>query len=140
MKYSLTKNKSVAFDDTEKPRIIDGLEIKEHKSLGKVDLSKMKLFLSEGQRTGWIKKTELKKLLAGKKALNANVLDYLLEHQELIPQEWRGKWVLFWGTIYRNSDGDLFVRYLHWNGAEWDWNYHWLDDDFNAAYPAALAS
>jgi len=140
MKYSLTKNKSVIFDDTEKPKIIDGLEIKEHKSLGKVDLSKMKLFLSGEQRAGYIDGNKLKKLLAGKKALNANVLDYLLAHPKLIPQEWEGKAVLFWGTIYRHSDGYLYVRYLYWDGAKWSWDYFWLGNNFVADSPAALAS
>ena len=72
--------------------------------------------------------------------MNANILDYLLAHPELIPEEWKGKYIFFWGTIYRLSDGRLCVRYLIWNGSEWDWSYDWLDDDFNSDSPAALAS
>jgi hypothetical protein len=40
----------------------------------------------------------------------------------------------------RNSDGYLNVRYLNWNGSKWNWNYNWLDNDFNSDNPAALAT
>jgi hypothetical protein len=40
-------------------------------------------------------------------------------------------------THKRNFDGNLVVRYLNWNG-EWDWNYNWLDNDFNDNNPAVL--
>ena len=41
----------------------------------------------------------------------------------------------------RNSDGNLYVRYLYWNGDRWNWNYNWLDNDWNADNPsAALAT
>jgi len=43
------------------------------------------------------------------------------------------------GMIYiRNSDGNLYVRYLNWNGDQWNWNYNWLDNDFNSSNPAIL--
>jgi hypothetical protein len=38
----------------------------------------------------------------------------------------------------RNSDGNLYVRYLNWDGKQWNWNYNWLDNDFNGNNPAAL--
>ena len=47
--------------------------------------------------------------------LNANALDFLLEHQDLIPMFCRNIELHFWGTIYRETKGDRFVRYLHWN-------------------------
>jgi hypothetical protein len=40
----------------------------------------------------------------------------------------------------RNSDGNLYVRYLNWHGSKWNWNYNWLDNDFNSDNPAALAT
>ena len=40
----------------------------------------------------------------------------------------------------RNSDGNLYVRYLYWNGDRWNWNYNWLDNDFNDNNPAALSA
>ena len=38
----------------------------------------------------------------------------------------------------RNADGDLYVRYLYWNGDTWNWNYNWLDNDWNEHNPALL--
>ncbi|HEY4477351.1 MAG TPA: hypothetical protein VJB56_01875 [Candidatus Paceibacterota bacterium] len=70
--------------------------------------------------------------------LNANVLDYLLAHPDFIPEWWKGKAVFFWGTIYRNSYGNLCVRYLCFYGDRWDWNYDWLGIDWNVSYPADL--
>ena len=72
--------------------------------------------------------------------MNANVLDYLLAHPELIPEDWKNKYVFFWGTIYRYSSGGLCVRYLCWNGSKWRWDGNWLAHDFYSAYPAVLAS
>jgi len=38
---------------------------------------------------------------------------------------------------HRNRDGNLYVRYLYWNGDRWDWNDNWLDNDWNSDNPAA---
>ncbi|AKM84665.1 MAG: hypothetical protein VE98_C0001G0208 [candidate division Kazan bacterium GW2011_GWA1_50_15] len=40
--------------------------------------------------------------------------------------------------INRNSDGNLNVRYLNWNDGRWNWNYNWLDNDWNSNNPAAV--
>lgn len=52
--------------------------------------------------------------LKDKPVLNACVLDYLLDHKDLIPKSWMGKAILFWGTIYRVPTGDLYIRKLGW--------------------------
>jgi hypothetical protein len=31
----------------------------------------------------------------------------------------------------RNSDGNLYAPYLNWNDGKWNWNYNWLDNDWN---------
>ncbi len=41
---------------------------------------------------------------------------------------------------YRNRDGNLYVRYLYWNGDRWNWNYNYLDNDWNDNNPAACAT
>ena len=43
-------------------------------------------------------------------------------------------------STIRDSNGNLYVRYLNWNGKAWNWNYNWLDNDWNANNPVALAS
>lgn len=111
------------------PFIPDGWKVEEHQKGGqfKFDASQIELFLAEGQQNGKaLEGNKLRKELAGKPVLNANLLDYLLAHPHLIPEEWKGKYVFFWGTIYRDSDGYLCVRCLRWNGDRWDWDYHWL--------------
>lgn len=40
--------------------------------------------------------------------------------------------------MHRNSDGNLYVRYLYWNDDQWNWSYNWLDNDWNADNPAAM--
>ena len=124
------------------PFIPKGLSVEEHKKGGffKFDLAKISLYLSKKQEKGSIGGHDLRKKLSGKPVMNANVLDYLLAHPELIPESWKDKAIFFWGTIYRYSDGLLFVRYLYWYGSEWLWNYFWLDSDFNSNSPAVLAS
>ena len=124
------------------PFIPNGWSVEEHKKGGlfKFDPSKISFYLSKKQKKGTISGHDLHKELANKPVMNANVLDYLLAHPELIPEEWKGKYIFFWGTIYRLSDGDLYVRYLDWLGSQWFWNYHWLDNAFNSVNPAALAS
>ena len=49
--------------------------------------------------------------------------------------------MVVWVALYanRNSDRNLYVRYLYWNGKSWNWNYNWLDNDFNSNNPAAVA-
>jgi hypothetical protein len=123
------------------PFIPDGWKVEEHRKGGvfKWDASQVQLYLDPGQQDGkWIEGNKLRKLLAGKPVFSATVLDYLLAHLELIPENWKGKYVFFWGTIYRHSDGSLYVRYLCWDDGRWYWGFSWLGLDFYGSYPAAL--
>jgi len=125
------------------PFVPDGWKVEKHCKAGqwKWEIEKVMLYLSERQKEGKsIEGNKLRKELEKMLALNANVLDYLLkpENQHLIPEEWKGKAVFFWGTIYRRSDGYLYVRYLNWGGEQWNWYYYWLDNDFSGSDPAAL--
>lgn len=40
----------------------------------------------------------------------------------------------------RNPNGNLYVRYLYFNDGRWNWNYNWLDNDWNGNNPAALCA
>jgi hypothetical protein len=99
----------------------------------------MKLHLEPEQEKGYLRGEVLAKCLK-EKALNGNHLDYLLKHTELIPDEWKANWVYFWGTIYRNAGGGIFVRCLDWDGDRWNWNYGWFDDDWDGDDPAAVSA
>jgi len=52
--------------------------------------------------------------------------EYLLEHQESIPKELRGKNLVFPGTVWLGSDDDRFVPYLRWLGGRWYLSFRWL--------------
>ena len=125
------------------PYVPDGWSVEEHQKGGVIewDVAKVMLHLDEGQKDGKvIEGHKLRKKLAKLSPYNANMLDFLLkeENQHLIPEEWKGKVVFFWGTIYRHSDGSLYVRYLYWNGDRWDWSYSWLGNDWDSDYPALV--
>lgn len=115
------------------PFVPKGWEVEEHHKTGRLlelDVSKIQLYLSEEQRKGEvIKGNELRKKLteADRLVLNACVLDYLLIHQELIPDDWKEKRIFFFGTIYRGGiHGSLRVRCFRWAINKWIWDYEWL--------------
>ncbi len=80
----------------------------------KWDASKVQLFLHEKQQGGSIEGEKLRKELANMRVCNSNMEDYLLGNQHLIPEEWKGKVICFWGTIYRYSDGHLWVHCIYY--------------------------
>ena len=44
------------------------------------------------------------------------------------------------GILYdlRNPNGNRYVLYLYWNDGKWQWNYNWLENDWNANNLSAL--
>lgn len=123
------------------PFVPDGWTVESHAKGGQIvfDRTKIKLYLSKAQEKGkTVEGNKLRKELVGQPVLNANVLDYMLAHSELIPDEWKDKAIFFWGTIYRSSGGRLCVRYLRWIGGGWYWRDYWLDRAWDADYPAAV--
>lgn len=124
----------------EKPLIpYVGWTIGEDNSTTSFDPNDLVLHVEPEQKKGTITGTVLRERMKGK-GVSAAILDYLLKHTKLIPEEWKGKYVFFWGTIYRNSDGNLYVRYLYWNDSRWNWGYDWLARGFYGNCPAALSA
>lgn len=124
-----------------KPFIPDELEVEEHRKGGQMEWSAGRTlpYLSELQKKGkCIRGDKLREELRNMHPYNANILDYLLAHVELIPEEWKGKIMFFWGTIYRGPVGHLYVRYLYWEGGQWRGHYRWLGHDFHSSSPAVL--
>lgn len=58
--------------------------------------------------------------------------EYLLEHQEEIPHDWRGKYFIFPATELRYSDGCRCVPYLYWDDGRWLLGFRWHDDKFGS--------
>jgi hypothetical protein len=121
--------------------IPDGWTVVEHRKGGqwKWDPREVQLHLATRQQQGKvIQGRDLRKELKDKPVFSVNVLNYLRAHPELIPDDWKGKAVFFWGTIYRDRGGDLYVRYLYWDGDRWGWDCHWLDYGWSSDDPAAV--
>ncbi|MEK9170131.1 MAG: hypothetical protein AAB674_00600 [Patescibacteria group bacterium] len=127
------------------PFVPKGWKVVEHRKGGqfKYDPAKVGLYLSKEQQKGKvIVGNDLRKELKNQSVMNTNLLDFYLkkENQHLIPEEWKGKAIFFWGTIYCGPNGSLCVRYLCWDGGGWDWNYNWLDFEFDGSRPAAVSA
>ena len=139
------------------PFIPEGWEVPEgcHIKGGrwKFNPKEVEFYLSKEQkkcRTIKGKKREgnrLRKRLKGKSVFNANLLDYLLKHPDLISEDWKKdedediRHIFFWGTIYRDPRGYLYVRFLYWDDIWndcWDSHFNWLGNYFNDNSPAAV--
>lgn len=125
----------------------DGWKVEEHKQGGQFtwDPSKLTIYLSDNQRGDQcIEGNKLRKELADRPVLNANVLDYLIRHPHLVPDEWKideqanTRYIYFWGTIYGDSDGRLCVRSLYFGSGRWSWGGYSLGYDWHAWHPAIL--
>lgn len=127
--------RGVATDEHQiKSRATGVLEIKSVDDVRKL----VNLHLDEGQMDSRIVGHKLKKKLEGKQVYSAVLLDFLLEHPQFIPDEWKTKGVIyFWGTIYRDSGDNLYVRYLRWSGGGWYSDCYWLDCGWDDNEPSA---
>lgn len=104
----------------------------------KLAFLKISLYLSERQKNvGTIKGDDLLEELKEIKVFTDHVLDFLLRNENLIPEQWKGKKVFFWGSLFRNPDGYVCVRYLCWRGGAWDWGIYQLDYEWHDS-PAAV--
>lgn len=129
------------------PFVPDGWKVEAHTKGGSLnfDPALVQFYLADGQKNGKsIEGNKLRKELANMSVMNANVLDYLLANPDLIPEDWKTdesgntRYIFFWGTIYRDSDGDLCVRCLCWGGGRWRWSYGWLGGSWSGDRPAAV--
>ncbi len=122
------------------PFVPKGFTLQEHRKGGKIvwDPTKFQLYLSEEQKNGKvINGKDLDKELADVPGiLNANVLDYFLAHQEIIPPECEGVVAYFWGTKYL-SGGSSYVRILFRGGRCWYADYYWLGYGWCVSGPGA---
>lgn len=134
--------------DLDAPAVIPGLgtvyewQVAEHRPGGQFewDPTKIDLWLSSTQqnKTYPLLGEELRQEVVNQPVFNANLLDYLLANQELIPEKWKGKDVCFWGTIYLFPDGSLGVRCLIWSNGWAPFGYRLFDKFFDHRHPAAI--
>jgi hypothetical protein len=38
----------------------------------------------------------------------------------------------------QNPNGNRYVLYLYWNDGKWNWNYNWLDNNWNVNNPSLV--
>ena len=66
---------------------------------------------------------ELRKELDGLQVYNVNLMDFLLENQSLIPEEWKEKEIVFWGThvfhFYGYCSGMVHFS-MRFDGQKWE--------------------
>jgi len=125
------------------PYLPDGFSVDEHHRGGRFEWNLDEITIHQSltnqqDHLQYIKGGDFLRELANEPICNANVLDYLLAHPELIPDDWKGKNVYFWGTIYLGSDHRLSVRCLEWNVDKWGWKSRRFENDFCAFDYAAV--
>lgn len=57
--------------------------------------------------------------------------EWLLEHQDEIPKEFRNFCLCFLATVWWLRRGYRSAAYLYWDGKQWDMDFSWLSDDFD---------
>lgn len=149
-KDSLEPIKEHVIDFDSVPTIPEGLRIAadsvqiSSRVRGKRNFSeiRIRLHLDDSQKGSKLSDgLHLKNGVEGQEVFGAQLLDFYLEHPDLIPEDWKKKgWIFFWGTIYRDANGSLFVRYLLWYGTRWVSSCRWLDRDWLDDGPAAVSA
>jgi len=110
------------------PYVPEGYSVETHRQYGEYRWNPKHVELcvpveKGGRNTG----DQFRKNLLHKQVLNANVLDHLLAHPELIPNEWKGEvaglpyMIFFLGTTYKDCENRLAVRCLFWRGSVGEW-------------------
>lgn len=154
----LTGNKNVIYVNLDAPPKLpfDGAEVKENAGGGWVKVERRKtglyvngkkivLHLDEGQKDGKVMVgTKLKEALTGKSVEHPNILDALMEHTHLIPDDWkqdgqgRTIYIFFWAVVFRHRGGFLYVRCLYWDFGAWQTDCGWLGSGWDGRNPAAV--
>lgn len=104
------------------PYVPPGFSIEKNIENGYVNVADIGVYLPERQAKGLV---DFKEALDDAQAhdeplLNAVVLEELLKHPEFIPNKWKGKFIIFAGTLYRTESGNIFVRCLHFRNGAWE--------------------
>lgn len=134
------KSPEYSIDCDADPLVPDGWSVENHQKGGQLkwDPASIELYFSSAQETCGIRGVNLLEELKDKPMMNANVIEFLIANPHLLPEEWKDKFVYFWGTIYWDSNGDFCVRYLDTNDTVLNWGFRMLRLEINNSSPAAL--
>ena len=133
-------DRSLVINTDAPPFCPEGWTVVEHKGLGEWgwSLQRVSLYTASRQGGGWDNGHRLYEKLKDKTVLNVTVLDFLLENQRLISENWKDKYIFFWGTLYRDATQRLCIRFLYWDHDKWKWYHRWLVIGWNDDDPAIL--
>ncbi len=56
-----------------------------------------------------------------KMGLNASTLEFFLKNPQLIPEDWKGKIVIFTGTLFKDGGGSPLYKTLFYQDEKWQW-------------------
>lgn len=108
------------------------------------DPTKTSFYTSRKQQRGDLSGSVLMDDPALADSPNAVLLDFLLEHPELIPAKWKRRKdgalrnIFFWGTHYQSEGGSVAIRCLVWGEEGWRWSYHWINWKWRSNYQALI--
>jgi hypothetical protein len=119
------------FIDTDlEPTCESYMRVVEHVKMGQIDLSKLELYYSKEQMEFAVKGgTHRRNLLKSKNVINATVWDKFVINPNLIPESWKKdkdgdmQIISFFGTIFANPDGSLYVRTMYFYEKDNKWNF-----------------
>lgn len=109
-------------------------------ALTEIDLSKIHLVtMLKPSETSIVGEEKLKRLKRAKHIrLDAKILQALWENQDRIPEEWKGKYTYFDGTVLRSPGGGRYVLYLCFREGGWRWSGRWLVLGWGSGDPSAV--
>lgn len=123
-------DKVITLDCDCEPTQYENMVVVEHRTYGhqlRLRTENIVLEGHQGLATGY----EVKKRYQRRKVLNEPFLRYLLDHQELIPENLRGNYLVALGTVYRDHAGMLRVPNLHFGpNNKWVFGLTWLGQEF----------
>lgn len=97
------------------------------------------VWFARGQELGTVlDSTEMLHSIGAKRPLNANLLDWLLGNLQLVPPQWKGKEILFWGTQFRTLRHHRRVRTLDLRGTRPVPGLHAFEWGFDNLHPAVV--
>lgn len=112
------------------PIIPDAYTLVEHRRMDNFIWDSCRLGLTEIKMVNPSDVDEARRICKSENFLNVNVLDFLLQHQDLIPEAWKTNSVCFWGTVV-SIGGEVnstlrktcYVPYLAWWHGKWVKNW-----------------
>lgn len=102
--------------------------------------------VSPNQSVDKVSGRNLMRYLQSFPVVGAQLLDYLLKHQDRIRLSWKLKtcgattFFCFWGSIYSDQSGVQYVRCLYWHEETGSWRTHIdaVDNVFRCNSPAVI--